>query len=605
MSDPNEDDLLPEAGRPREAPRFFNPIVDWWREATGQTDDWHLDMTPGQAVLRRILLWLPVVVLVVLLGGAAGFYVFTGWRAKDLARKATVSAEQGELRFALIQVESARALRPRDPAVLRAYASVLAASDDRRTLAIWDQLAAAGALSAEDRVKRAEAAVRFGDDAQFEAAIKVMEAEGLAAEAFAWRGRRALQQRDFTNAERFFRLAAEQDSAAERRFELARLLAGINTPDSLAEAVQIVDAVAAAESADEALAFGLTAVPAGPATRLAWAERAFAERRPDNEALLPAATVLVADRHRSLDEVVRDLQAVFTGAGPVERGLYARWLLDHQRPSDALIFVRAGEARSSRGTFLVRAEALSATEDWRELLNLVEAGSPVSEPVTQLLRARAEKGLGRTAAAERSWARAVRGAVGRNQLPEVMAQVDQAGRPDIADKTLLELCAEHGPSEYALRVARWRFSQRGEPRLRQQAFKNALRASPQSPSVRDLERLERLMNGEPVDSAETAAALEVESSNIDLRLTHALALMREGRAAEARKVLEPCEAIRHQLQPGQKAVVVAVLAATGSRQEAIALARTIRSNHLTDPEYRLVYEQTLAEQATIAVPGVE
>jgi tetratricopeptide (TPR) repeat protein len=605
MSDPEEDDLPLEGGRPPEAPRFYNPIVDWWREATGQTDEWHLDMTPGQAIWRRILLWLPVVVLVLLLGGAAGFYAFTGWRAQDLARKATTSAEQGELRFALIQAESARGLRPRDPAVLRAYASVLAAADDRRTLAIWDQLAAAGPLSAEDRMKRAEAAVRFGNDAQFEAAIKVMEDEGLAAESFVWRGRRALQQKDFTNAERFFRRAAEQDPAPERRFELARLLAGINTPDSLAEAVQIVDAVAAGDSADEALAFGLTAVPAGPATRLAWAERAFAERRPGNQALLPAATVLVADRHRSVDEVVRELQLVFTGAGPVERGLYARWLLDHQRPADALIFVRAAEARGSRGTFLVRAEALSATEDWRGLLSLVEAGSPVSESVTQLLRARAETGLGRTAAAERSWARAVRGAVGRNQLPEVMAQVDQAGRSDIADKTLLELCAEHGPSEYALRVARWRFSQRGEPRLRHQAFRNALRASPQSPSVQDLARLERLMNGERVDSAETEAVLASEPSNLDFRLTHALALLRDGRAAEARKVLEPCEAIRHQLQSGQKAVVVAVLAATGSRQEAIALARTIRSNHLTDPEYRLVYQQTLADLPTIASPGEE
>jgi len=113
------------------------------------------------------------------------------------------------------------------------------------------------------------------------------------------------------------------------------------------------------------------------------------------------------------------------------------------------------------------------------------------------------------------------------------------------------------------------------------------------------------MSGERVDSAETEAVLASEPSNLDFRLTHALALLRDGRAAEARKVLEPCEAIRHQLQSGQKAVVVAVLAATGSRQEAIALARTIRSNHLTDPEYRLVYQQTLADLPTIALPGEE
>lgn len=605
MSDRSDDDLPPEAGPAPEAPRFYEILVDWWREATGQTSDWQLDVTPGRAVWRRILLWVPVVVVLILIGGGVGFYIFTGWRAADLAAKARQSAEQGELRHALLQVESARSLRSKDPGVQRAYAFVLAANGDRRSLEVWQRIAQAGPLSAEDRVQGAEAAVRFGDEAQFEAAMAVMEEEGRGAEAHAWRGRRALQQRDFTNAERHFRWAAGEESEPERRFELARLLAGINTPDSLAEAVQIVDEVAATGPVDGALAFGLTSVPAGPATRLAWAERAFADQRPDNEALLPAAQALVEDRHRSVDAVVRELQTVFTGAGPVERGNYARWLLDQQRPADALVFARAGEAKSSRGTFLVRAEALSATEDWAGLLKLIDAGSPVSEPVTQLLRARAERGLGRVSSAERSWARAVRGAVPRGQLPEVLAQVDQAGRPDIADKTLLELCGEHGPSDYALRVARWRFSQRGEPRLRDWALRNAGRASPQAPSVQDLVRLERLMSGAQVDPAETQAALATELSNLDFRLTHALALLRAGRAAEARKVLEPCEAVRHQLQPGQKAVVVAVLAATGSRQEAIALARTIRSAHLTDPEYRLVYEQTLAEAPTIAVPGVE
>ena len=41
-------------------------------------------------------------------------------------------------------------------------------------------------------------------------------------------------------------------------------------------------------------------------------------------------------------------------------------------------------------------------------------------------------------------------------------------------------------------------------------------------------------------------------------------------------------------------MVVAVLAATGSRGEAVELARTMKSSHLTDAEYRLVFEQTLA-----------
>jgi hypothetical protein len=107
--------------------------------------------------------------------------------------------------------------------------------------------------------------------------------------------------------------------------------------------------------------------------------------------------------------------------------------------------------------------------------------------------------------------------------------------------------------------------------------------------------LERLLNREPVDTKETAAALQSEPDNIDFRLTHALALFADGRAVEARTVLEPQRIVQHQLQPGQKAIAVAVMAATGMKSEAIRLARTMRPDHLTDPEYRLVFAFTMTD----------
>ena len=169
------------------------------------------------------------------------------------------------------------------------------------------------------------------------------------------------------------------------------------------------------------------------------------------------------------------------------------------------------------------------------------------------------------------------------------------GKQSLADEVLLDLAGDYATAEYALRVARWRFSARGEPRLRQEAYRRAMKAAPQALNVADLARLERLLNREGVDTTETAAALETEPDNIDFRLTHALALFADGRAAEARTVLEPHRLVQHQLQPGQKAIAAAVLAATGSRSEAINLARTMRSDHLTDAEYRLVFAFTTTD----------
>jgi tetratricopeptide (TPR) repeat protein len=588
-------DKAPAPDRFAETPRLHNVIADWWREATGQTAEWHHDLSPGRAILRKIMLWSPAVVVVLLVGGVIGTVLFTGWRAQDLARKALASLERGDQRLALIQAESARNLRKNNPEVLRAYAKVRFAANDPVCLEIWQQIAEQGPLSLEDRQAQAEAAVRFGGEASFDTAIAEFEATGRQADADSWRGRRALQQKDFTAAEQYLRKAAEADPTAERRIELARLLVTVGTEASRAEAVSIVDAMAQGPDASEALAFGLSAVPAGPATRRAWAERVLAAPQAGDPAVITAANVLVDDRLMTVDEIVVRLQIVFTGAPLEDRGRYAQWLLQRNRPMVALDFVRPSEVRGSRGGYLVRAEALSATQDWDTLLKMVNSGSPLSDSVTNILRARAEEGLGRPAAANASLRKAIRASVARGALAETMAEVDRMNKQAVSDQMLLTLCGEYATAEYALRVARWRFSSRGEPRLRQEAYRRAIKAAPKAFTVADLARLERLLNREHVDTSETAAALEKEPDNIDFRLTHALALFADGRAAEARTVLEPQRIVQHQLQPGQKAIAVAVMAATGMKSEAIRLARTMRPDHLTDPEYRLVFAFTTSD----------
>jgi hypothetical protein len=572
-----------------EIPGWRDRLREWWSEASGRAENADLDPSRPRVLGRKLLLWLPIIGAVTFAFLLLGTYLFTGWRARDFAGKAIRNAADGELRLALVQAESARRLRGWDPDVLRAYAQVLAACDDPRSVTVWEQIGRTDSLNEEDRRGRMSAALRLGDDPQFAAALATVEAADGPAEASAWRARRALTQRDFTAAEKLFRSAVAEGAGTAIRLEFASLLSSLGTEHSVAEAVQIIDSLATDLEADHALGFGLAVVSAGPATRLAWANRGFADGRPENKALLPAATVLVEDRHRSLDEVMHQLRVTYADAEPAERVALARWLLDHQAPEQALDVVRTDEAPASREAFLVRADALSALADWSGLLHLIEAGSPLNPTATFLLRARSERGLGRTVAADASLGRALRSAAARFQLPAALAEVDALGRESLADQIVTDLCGEYATADYALRVARARFSARGEPRLRQQAFAQARTASPQAPVVLDYERREKLMDGVDVDPAETAAALAEEPANMDFRLTHALALLRRERVVEARQTLEPGEAIRHQLEPGQRAIVAAVLGASGARGDAMLLARTIRSAHLTDEEYRLVY----------------
>lgn len=186
----------------------------------------------------------------------------------------------------------------------------------------------------------------------------------------------------------------------------------------------------------------------------------------------------------------------------------------------------------------------------------------------------------------------MRAAADSRTLPAVLAEVDARQQSPLADEVLLEMCGEPAHAEYVVRVARYRFGQRGEPRLADEAVARYPSDKTLIPTVRDHRWRRALLTGEMVSPTETGKASESEPTNVEFRITHALALLRDGRAAEARLALAPLEPVSHQLFAGQKAVLAAVLAATGSPGEATALAQSINSQHLTDAEYRLIYQIT-------------
>jgi hypothetical protein len=102
--------------------RVWSSVTDfprrWWNEATRPFGKSGLSLP--RELLRRLMLWMPVLVLALVAFGVLGFYLFAGWRARDLTAKALANAEEGNARFARLQIFSAMSLRPDDPAVKRA-----------------------------------------------------------------------------------------------------------------------------------------------------------------------------------------------------------------------------------------------------------------------------------------------------------------------------------------------------------------------------------------------------------------------------------------------------------------------------------------------------
>lgn len=570
------------------APFFFSPSA-WWREVSGPLNrSQHPSM--GAAVRRRIFLVAPAFVLLGVLLAVPGVVLFMQWRALDLAAKSIENSGRGQRRLAYIQAESAAGFREDLPEVIRARALARTAFGDPASIDYWNKLEEVGAMRDEDLTSRAEGAAAIGSPQQLAGAITALESAGRSREARIWQARHCMRRNDPAGAERFLREALSMEDSLDVRLELSRVLGAIGTADAQAEAVGIIGDAANGPDRAKALAFGLSYIKAGPATRRAWAEDALRDANPDNPALLPAASTMVDDDHWSLDDAVARLDKVYLGAPLEKRVDYVEWLAARNRPREEITRrITKQDARQSARAFRIRAATAVEMKDWETVLQMLDEGSLLEETASWLLRARAEDALGRSAAARTSVRKALESAIKTMRLPEALAETDAMGQSFLASEILLEQCAQPSSAEYVLRVARWRFGQRGEPGRLDEIYRRAPAGAKGVPTLSDMGWRRELLEGKQVSPELTGAAVDREPSNVEFRITHALALLRDGRAAEARLALAPLEPVSHQLFAAQKAVLSAVLSATGSQSEAVSVATSINPQHLTDPEYLLVY----------------
>ena len=536
---------------------------------------------------------------------AGGYHALAGWRARDLAAKATANCAAGNYRMAWLQIGSARGLRPDDPGVLRAAAHIEAALGLAAALEDFDRLAEKSPLAPADLQARAETAARHGTDAQAERAAKDLEASGNAPAAANARVLRQLRQGDLDRAIAEARRAVEATGDDDLELSLARLLVRRHGPElarsrspgaeALLAAKQIaglVDSLASTPLADQALALGLGSPSADPATRARWAAAAMRDLSPDNPALLPAATALVAAGAQSPADIYRRLRPVFDGSPIGRRAAFALWLSGAGMPDEALTLVTAQESAESTAAFGAHTEALFRLGNNEAVIAAAEAAANVDADIKLAARARAEYALGRGA---RSGANSLREAMAeaarRGRLESILPDADALGASTVADEKLVELCGDPALADYAFRVARDRLSRRGRRALLAAAFDRARAASPNSAAAQDYARYAKLLAGQAVPPSETAAAVAAEPANTAFRITHALALLRAGKPPQALAAFDNVTLFADSLPPGQLAVLSAVLAANGDARRAAAAARGIDPALLTNEEFALLAGQ--------------
>ncbi len=301
--------------------------IRWWREATGPLNR-SQHRTLGAAIMRRILGWTPVLVLAAIVFGALGFYLFTGWRARDLAAKALANAEAGHARFARLQISSAASLRPDDPAVKRTSALVESQLGNPAAVQAWEEIGWEADLNSDEIDARTESMARHGSEEQFVRAVEALEKQGDSVRAAELRSMRSLRGGDMEQAIAQARAAAaEADAEPRLRLQLLQLLArrygvfltapsraGAQDLAAAREMSALIDGLVDTPVGDEALAFGLEAPYFPPGKKSAWAAAAWKNAQAANPALLPAAEFLAVSGTEPATDLYNKLNVLFIGA---------------------------------------------------------------------------------------------------------------------------------------------------------------------------------------------------------------------------------------------------------------------------------------------------
>lgn len=560
-----------------------------------------LGLSPTREFFRRVMLWAPAVVLVLVVFGGAGLYFFTGWRAHDLARKAMENARAGKIQTAWLQVVSAQNLRGKSPEVRRTMAYVRSAANDPDALALWDELAAETTLTAEEDEERARLAARIGTDEQFAASIAALEQSGDAATIATLRSQRALRRGNLQQSIDEAHTAAEKSGDAEKKMQLLALLLrrhapilnapGEPDPQELRageQIIELVDYLQGTDQANTAIALALGTFPKSPEKSRAWAEAAMKKLSADNPALLPAAQYLVRSGATSAAEVYRKISAAYAGAAPARQAQLAQFLTGNGMAEETLLLITPKKAAADGAAFEERGRALAALGKWDELLALSETAANTTESSKLFFRGWAAKNLGKTSVAQKSFVDAFRASVREGNALAILSALDGIGEGKASDPVIIEMCGQAQTAEGMFRVARDRFGRRGQFASLARAYEAASKAEPKAPSVQDYRRRSDLLEGRTVPSSVTAAAVEAAPGDPSPRFTHALALLRENRAGDALGVFHDIDIFVDQSPPGEKAIAIAIWEANGMNSNANSLRNSLDPALLEKGEYALI-----------------
>jgi len=534
-------------------------------------------------------------------GGLWAKQKLEGRQSRKLAAMAKKSLQEGKAEEARMGLESALQLNPRNAQALRMMARLREAQGaGPEALDAMRRLSESGQMSLEDLRAYAVLAVRQGDLALAE---RLANASALGQNAMLRhmvRAEVAAAKNNPEEVEKELRAAVEEDKTGTAKFTLAQFLVTRRlNAETAPEVLGMLREISKRQDAmgAEALALALRSgvVPASEAE--SWVATMRAHPAAGARILLLADTAEIQMKPQTKGDVARRVRERLKGK-PAEVRMEAMvWAIQIGEPAVASSLLQPDEAVRNAGVFSAWLDALSQQGRWAEISTQLERqDQPLPGYLKGLYAGRALAEQGKTKEGREVYAKVLEQAhAKREDFIQAVAYLGTAGEDWAFEQGLRQALKERPEErEKVMRAVIPAVAQRRDAARTLQVYQIAASTPGAAEDLtmrNDMDYLAILL-GRPVDTKEIAARRQANPRDFPLRVTNAMALLRDGKGKEALQVLEDCEPDVHvmSLAPHQRMVVAAAMAASGKQKEADQVASTIPPISLSVQEAAFLVE---------------
>lgn len=563
---------------------------------------------------KRRLIILGVAVLLVA-GNVAGYLVirsawFKNWQAERLGRAALELIKKEEYAEAYQKTAAAMQLSPQAPTVLRASARLHFLSQSPQAAVFYRMLIDAGAADQTDLLDAAEAALALKDYRFYDEVMAILAKSPPAlARYYMLQGSHAVVMGDIPLAIRLTREATKLEPGnTDYAVALAQLLLGSGQSAQVEEGRMMLETLArGTEGKLKALRALINAEPIPPAERLQFCDEMLAQPDADVADKLQAAEVAIQLDPARRQTLVPSMIAKYGKGDNEQLKMLGAWLVRIRDPQAAEQLLPQQKALRRQDFFLIWLDAVAGQDRWSDIRAVLsQKNVPLDPPLQQLFLGRADLQLGVPTSAEQHFRKAIHAAERDPVMLVYLAGYFRAiAQQQFEIESLEKLAGSPAYARFAFDGLLSFYRRNGETRKLLKVLERMKARWPEDLAIQNDVTYLKLIFNEQVSAQlfEASKRFEADPSVFPLRMTYALALLRNGQGREAMELLEKSKVKFGEMVPWQRAIFAAILADNGFQETAVAVADGIPDRSLTAQEMDFVASYLSPGKPAATGPG--